>query len=55
MVTTSGSTLTGRVLAQDDEKVEMEVDGSRRHLALAEVGKAHVQIEFNPPRAGKES
>ncbi|MGZ4447068.1 MAG: ribosome maturation factor RimP [Nocardioides sp.] len=42
-----GSALTGRIGASDDERVTLDVDGSPRELAYAEVGKALVQIEFN--------
>ena len=44
---TDGSALTGRVLASTDDSVTLDVDGTHREVALAEVGKALVQIEFN--------
>ena len=42
-----GQTVTGRIMESDDEHAVLDVDGSRREVALAEVAKAKVQIEFN--------
>jgi len=42
-----GSAVTGRVLESDDARVRLDVDGTPREVAYAEVGKALVQIEFN--------
>ena len=42
-----GSAVTGRIAESDDERVTLEVDGSPRAVAFAEVEKALVQIEFN--------
>jgi ribosome maturation factor RimP len=42
-----GSAVTGRVLESDDARVRLDVDGTPREIAYAEVGKALVQIEFN--------
>ena len=47
VTTTGGEVLTGRILENDDESAEIDVDGSRRRLAFADVAKALVQIEFN--------
>ncbi|MFT4265366.1 MAG: ribosome maturation factor RimP [Nocardioides sp.] len=44
-----GATVTGRVLAGDDDTVTLDVTGERRTIALADVAKALVQIEFNRP------
>jgi ribosome maturation factor RimP len=49
VTTTSGETLTGRILGCDDAGAQVDVDGQRRTLAYAEVAKALVQIEFNRP------
>ena len=51
---TTGETLTGRVLRSDETAVELEVDGTTREIALADVAKALVQVEFNRP-SDKES
>ena len=46
--TADGQSVTGRVVAADDDSVTLDGDGSgRRELSLADVRKAHVQIEFN--------
>ncbi len=42
-----GATVTGRIMESDDERAVLDVDGSRREVALADVAKAKVQIEFN--------
>jgi ribosome maturation factor RimP len=42
-----GTTVTGRIGESDDEQVSLDVDGTERPVAYAEVAKAHVQIEFN--------
>ncbi len=44
---TDGQTVTGRVVAADEERATLDVDGATRELAYAEVAKAKVQIEFN--------
>ena len=38
--------LTGRVLDADDEGAGLDVDGTPRRVAFADVAKAKVQIEF---------
>ena len=47
VTTKDGATLTGRVRASDENTATLDVDGSERVLALADVAKARVQIEFN--------
>ena len=42
-----GSQVTGRVGSSDDEGVTLDVSGTDRRVAYAEVAKALVQIEFN--------
>lgn len=39
--------VTGRVVAATDESVTLEVDGRRQEFALADLGPARVQVEFN--------
>jgi len=43
---TDGSTVLGRVGAADDDSAALDVDGSSRRLAYAEVATARVQVEF---------
>ena len=47
VTTKDGTTLTGRVRGSDDETATLDVDGTERVLALADVATARVQIEFN--------
>lgn len=42
-----GTSFTGRILASDEESATVDVDGDNRHLALVDVAKARIQIEFN--------
>ena len=42
-----GTTWTGRILAAGATSASVEVDGTEREVAYAEVAKALVQIEFN--------
>jgi ribosome maturation factor RimP len=44
---TDGTVVTGRIGESDDDQVALDVDGSVREVAYADVKKAHVQIEFN--------
>jgi ribosome maturation factor RimP len=44
-----GGELVGRIVAVGDDAVELQVDGTQRRLALDEVAKAVVQVEFNRP------
>lgn len=46
---TDGSKTTGRVVGSDDEGVDLDVDGTTRRIALADVAKAKVQVEFKRP------
>lgn len=55
LTTRDGETVTGRVTASDEETATLEVDGESRPVALSEVARAHVQIEFNRPASnGRE-
>ncbi len=40
-------TVVGRVLGADDLEAVLDVDGAERHVLLAEVTRATVQVEFN--------
>lgn len=42
-----GEIVTGRVQSADDLEVTLDVDGTARTLLLAQVGTAHVQVEFS--------
>lgn len=41
-----GGDVTGRVLAADDDGADLDVGGTTRRVAYADVAKAKVQIEF---------
>ena len=41
--------VTGRVLAANDAEVEIDVNGARRAIPLADVRRAVVQVELNRP------
>jgi ribosome maturation factor RimP len=41
-----GDPVTGRITASDETSAELDVDGERREIALADVARAKVQIEF---------
>jgi ribosome maturation factor RimP len=46
-----GEELTGRIVGCDESAAQVDVAGSRREVAYADVSKALVQIEFNRPGA----
>lgn len=46
-----GGEVTGRVAASDDDRVSLDVKGSRLEIAYADMAKAKVQIEFNRARS----
>jgi ribosome maturation factor RimP len=45
--TQTGETVRGRISQSDEDTVRLDVDGSPRELALADVDKAHIEVEFN--------
>ncbi|MDX6226185.1 MAG: ribosome maturation factor RimP [Frankiales bacterium] len=45
-----GGSVRGRVLAADEQVVELEVAGERRTYPLESLGKGRVQVEFGPVR-----
>jgi ribosome maturation factor RimP len=49
-----GGEVQGRIGLSTDESVVLDVDGTERELAYADIAKARVQIEFNRP-ASKEA
>jgi len=54
VTTTSGDRLTGRIVSSTEDAVVVDVDGTRRELPYAEVGKAQVQVELNRSSAELE-
>ena len=46
-----GDTVTGRIATSDEAAVCLDVDGTIREIAYADIAKAQVQIEFNRPGA----
>lgn len=48
-----GGEVTGRIGDSDEESVTLDVDGSSRELAFADIAKARVQVEFN--RKGRDA
>ena len=44
--------MTGRVTSADDAEIVLDVDGTERRLALGEVVRGTVQVEF--ARKGEE-
>ena len=50
VTTSAGESFTGRVSAAGEDGVTLDVEGSARELALAEVSKALVQVELNRRR-----
>ena len=60
VTTTDGRSRTGRVVETGEERVVLDVDGTRQDVALADVAKARVQVEFNrggttPPAAADDA
>jgi ribosome maturation factor RimP len=51
----AGEQLTGRVTSAGDDSVVLDVDGTPREIALAEVRKALVQVELNRRRPEAEA
>ncbi len=43
----SGHTLTGRVISADDSGVVLDVDGTRRPVGYADLGRGRVEVEFS--------
>lgn len=44
---TTSETVVGRITASSEHEVTLDVDGQPRTLALADISKALVQVEFN--------
>jgi ribosome maturation factor RimP len=52
---TDGGTVKGRITATAEDSAELDVDGSVRTVAYADVEKAKIQIEFNRPAGAGET
>ena len=39
--------MTGRIVASDEDSVQLDVDGQTREIAYADVSKALIQVELN--------
>ena len=48
------ATAIGRIVATDDESAELDIDGTPRRIAFADVTKAVVQVEFGKVPAHDE-
>lgn len=53
-VTAAGESFTGRVLSTTEDAATLDVDGTERTVAYADVTKALVQVELNRPRTAAE-
>jgi ribosome maturation factor RimP len=49
VTTTSGESFTGRIAAAGEEVVQLDVEGTTRDVAQADVTRALVQVELNRP------
>lgn len=47
VTTVGGETVTGRILASDEDTATLDVEGDERVVRLDEVGTARIQIELN--------
>jgi ribosome maturation factor RimP len=54
VTTATEERFTGRVVATDEDEVTLDVDGTTRTVALADVTKALVQVELNRPRTAPD-
>lgn len=46
--------VTGRIVSSDETGAELDVDGTERHVAFADVTRAVVQVEFTKPGADED-
>lgn len=44
------SEVTGRIMGVGEEVVRLDVDGTEQEIRVADVNKAVVQVEMNPPK-----
>ena len=45
--TSEGETVEGRIVTSDDAAASIDVDGTIREIAYADIARAQVQVEFN--------
>ena len=45
--TSDGETIEGRIVASADDSARIDVDGTIHEIALADIARAQVQVEFN--------
>lgn len=55
VVLAEGGDITGRVTDVDDDRTVLDVDGASREIALADIRKARVQVEFRKDGQGSGS
>jgi ribosome maturation factor RimP len=55
VTTTDGDTFTGRIVSSADTAATLDVEGTTREVAYADVAKALVQVEFNRKPSHQES
>lgn len=48
-LSTAEGELLGRIATVGDDSVELDIDGASRHVPLASISKALVQVELNRP------
>jgi ribosome maturation factor RimP len=44
---TAGDSVSGRIVASDEDSLQLDVDGETRQIAYADVSRALVQVELN--------
>ena len=47
VTTHGGDTFTGRIVASDEQRAGVEVEGQQRDISYTDVAKARIQIELN--------
>jgi ribosome maturation factor RimP len=55
VTTSAGDTFTGRIVGSDDAAATLDVEGTQREVAYADIAKALVQVEFNRKPSDRES
>ena len=48
-----GDTITGRIVSNSEDGVRLDADGETREVRFADVDRALVQVELNPPKAAR--
>jgi ribosome maturation factor RimP len=55
VTTRDGQTVTGRITGSSEDAATLDLDGTRREIAYADVAKALVQVEFNRKTAAEHA